>query len=1477
MPNALSIMPPSPAQVMDLKPPAAPAAPAMREFGDAKLTRQFLYDDTLKAAQNIQPLSDDKYTLQLSDVDWMDPDRFSRKQRKEAILKGETLARRMKGTWNLIDNITGQPIERRQQVIARIPYLSSMGTFVHRGSEYTVNHQQRLKPGVFARVMDNGQIESHFNVPPGKGVSHRYFIDPAKGVFKMRLHQAEMPLMPLLQALGATDQEVRSAWGNDLFATNYAHNDAGVVKKLAQRLLRRDEQDGDEGTTRQRLVAAFNRMELDPEVTSRTLGQPFNRVTKEAILAATKKLLAVSKQEAEPDDRDNLAYQTFYGPEDLFRERLERDHGNLRKALFRKIAAAGTLAKMPSGALTPQVEQVLLGSGLAQAIEEINPAEVFDKQSRITRMGEGGIPSLDSIPDEARSVQTSHFGFIDPVRTPESFRAGIDLNMTHAARKGRDGRVYTQVRDRQGKLVWKAPQDLADSVFTTPDALTWDTKRVPVFKGGKFDYATRDQIDFVFPDFESASFSPLDNMVPFKSATKAGRAGMGSRYLTQALPLSGAEAPLVRSGRKPGGRYSSFEEEYGRHMGAVAADRPGRVLDVRDGVVRVKYDDGSTEDVELYQHHPFNRKTYLHQTATVQPGQTFKQGDLLARSNYTDDKGVTALGINARVAYLPYEGYNFEDATVISESMAKRMASEHMYQHDLEVTPKHRTGTKSYVSLFPTKFDRKTLDKLDEHGTIKAGETVEYGQPLILAAKEREYAHNKIHKKRQPGFTDESVVWEHHDPGVVTDVVRGKSGPVVLVKSVSPMQVGDKMSGRFGDKGVVAAIVPDSKMPHDKDGNPFEVLLSPDGTITRTNPIQNIEAALGKIAAKTGKPIAVPDFDQVADLNAWAQQQLTTHGLKDTEDVIWPEHGTKVGNIGTGNRFFMKLHHTAESKGQGRGSGAYSSDETPAKGGQTGSKRVALMDINALMSHGATENLRDVGLVRGQKGEDWWLQFMSGNKPAPPKVPQVYEKFVNQLKAAGINVVTSGHQSQVMALTNRDIDALAGNRVIKSGDTVNFDKNLKPVAGGLFDERLTGGHNGKQWAAIELPEPMPNPVMEEPIRRILGLTQKQYESVLGGDEPIVGHGTGPHAIASALGDLDVDRELTKVRAQYHSSRKTARDEAVRKWGYLSAAKKLGIHPRDWVLNRAPVLPPAFRPVSVLGDSGIPLVSDANYLYKELLEATRNYGDAKNELGPNHIGPERLAIYHAFKAVTGLADPVHPKLQEKGVRGVLKDVFGTSPKFGTVQRKLVSSTVDNVGRAVIVPNPDYDMDTIGVPENQAFEVYQKFIVRRLKRRGLPIREALRHVRDRSDLAKNILQEEMEDRPVYVNRAPVLHKFGIMAFKPKLVRGDVLQVSPLIVKGFNADFDGDAMQFHVPTTDEAVKEAYDRMLPSKSLLSPADFKSPMHVPGQQYQAGLYHATRQHKGGRPRVFRNRQDALAAYARREITAQTPIHIIEG
>ncbi len=499
--------------------------------------------------------------------------------------------------------------------------------------------------------------------------AHKLFLDPATGIFRIKIGQARIPLVPLLKTMGVTDKQLRESWG-DLAAVNQQKSDPQALKKLYERV-RSTGTDTDPEAQAKSVAEAFQQMELDPDVTKRTLGQAFTHVGPDSILATTKKLLAVSRGEQEPDDRDSMAYQSLMGPEDLFAERITKAKNIARNLLWKSTARRG-IDHIPAGVLTSALQNTLTMSGLGQALEEINTAEILDHQSRVTRRGEGGIQDASAIPMSSRSVNPSQLGLIDYLRTPESLSAGIDVRLARNAMKGSDGRLYTKVINaKSGLTETRSANDIADATMAFSGELQSGKPYVNVLQNGKIRTVPRESVDFELPDTES-SFSPLGNMIPFKSMVKGSRSVMGSRFLTQALPLENAEAPYVQSGI-PGQVDRSFEQEYGTHMGALRSAQGGVVTKVAPDSIDVKYDDGTKETHELYNNHPLNRKTLINQTPTVRPGQTFKQGDLLARSNYTDHEGTTALGMNARVAYMPDEGYNYEDAISISESFARRM------------------------------------------------------------------------------------------------------------------------------------------------------------------------------------------------------------------------------------------------------------------------------------------------------------------------------------------------------------------------------------------------------------------------------------------------------------------------------------------------------------------------------------------------------------------------------------------------------------------------------------------------------------------------------------------------------------------------------------------------------------------------------------------------------------------------------------
>lgn len=1444
-----------------------------RDIDDLTAQRNQVFNRALSAFQRLEPVSNDRYTLRLTNVHYKGELKMpTPEEQKQALVKRSTMARPLYGTWELVDNASGKVIDRRNKLVARVPILTDLGTAIYNGVATTTSNQSRLLPGVYVRRQSTGIVEAHINPATRTGRTHHIILDPASSVFYLNVGHAKWPLLPLLKLLGVKESQLREAWGDDLLASNLQRAGRFDLKKLYSRFAqygaappKSDEE------LKEALKNALTRIQLSPDVTQRVLGRPYSNVTPDTYLDATRKILKIHRGEEEPIDRDNLVFQSVWTPEDMLEEKILRYKQPLYKALY-KATLAKSLEKLPTRLMDDAIKDVFSGSsGLSQVIDAINPLQVYEQRVRVTRLGEGGISSVDSIPDEAKGVQGSHFGFIDGILTPESLKAGADLRFTRKARKGRKNKILVPFKNlKTGEIEYLTPQDIYDTPIAFPGKKSRDGDWVYAIWRGKIQDVPISKVKYALPHGEDA-FSAMANFVPMKSAVKGQRAVMASRMLTQALPLVNAEAPYVQVGvpDQPG---KSFEEIYGtKIMGAIRADEDAEVKKVTQNEIVLRTKSGDKR-IPLHRHLPGQSKTGFNQEPVVEPGQIIKKGDLLARSNFTDRDGVSALGVNARVAYLPYRGHSFEDAIVVSESFAKRLTSEHYYQHRLETGQLDKLGRAGFIAAFPKKFNRKQLENIGEDGLIKPGSIVHYGDPLVLATRKRPI--KKGHERAKAGqLEDISIIWKHHSPGVVTDSLVGHRGVNVVVRTEMPLDVGDKIAGRHAGKGVVSKIVPDEEMPVDKDGKPFEVLLNDLGVISRVNPAQILEAALGKIAEKTGKRYKIVDFEDIDSLRDFVERELEKNNISPQEDLFDPVTGKKIRSVTTGNRFIMKLHHTAESKGSGRATTGYTSEGTPARGGEEGSKRVALMHLGALLSSGATKVIKDAALIRGQQNLDYWRKFMAGYSPETPDVPLVHRKFVASLKAAGVNLESKGDRWNIMAMTDDSVANLAGARELKNAQTVDWRKGMEPVRGGLFDPDLTGGPHGNRWSFIRLAEPMPNPVMEQGILSLLNLTADQYRAILAGKLKINGK-TGPEGLRDALSKINVKNEIELLKTRIPKLPASAKNKAVKKLEYLVGAQNTNIHPKDWIMTKVPVLPPIFRPVSVMQGSDVPLVADANYLYKELFEANELLDDLKDKI--SDVGDERLAVYDAYKAVAGLGDPIQTETKQRKVKGMLRQVFGSSPKKSMIQQKILGVPVDLVGRAVISPNPELSMDEVAIPEDKAWQIYKPFIIRNLSRSGVAPFLAAEEWEKRTPRARDAMLKAMKSRPVIIDRAPVLHRYGVMAFWPRLTKNHVLEVSPMIVTGFGADFDGDQMNYHVPVSDEAVEEAIQKLLPSKNLISPASFK--VHqLPKNEFIAGLYLASKPAKKEPPKLFATKKDAIRAWRRGEISINTPIRILSG
>lgn len=351
----------------------------------------------------------------------------------------------------------------------------------------------------------------------------------------------------------------------------------------------------------------------------------------------------------------------------------------------------------------------------------------------------------------------------------------------------------------------------------------------------------------------------------------------------------------------------------------------------------------------------------------------------------------------------------------------------------------------------------------------------------------------------------------------------------------------------------------------------------------------------------------------------------------------------------------------------------------------------------------------------------------------------------------------------------------------------------------------------------------------------------QYDTQLAPPQPEVPvinpEFTGPQAIQRALANLDLGKLEAEQMEVIKRKQASKRPRAVHVLNALEGMKRTGMKPEQFMINSVPVIPAVFRPFSVVGNAFVP--GDANELYKDLIEMRDAYDEERKVLGPRGSGTSLLSLYDTTKAVYGYGEPVKAKTKSRGVSGFLKKVTGTGPKFSYVQRRLLSKPQDNVSRGTITVDPDLSLDEIGVPEEMAWKIYAPYIQRNLVMSGRSLRDALIDVRDRTEFARRMLIKEMQARPVIYSRAPSWHKFNVIAGRPKLIPGDAISINPLVTTGLNADFDGDTLHLHVPSQEESVKEAWDKLMPSKMLFSIRNPDNVVPVPKQELVLGLYTA--------------------------------------
>ena len=1434
--------------------------------------RKMIRQKVLEGLGESFPISSRNKTLELKNLKIQEKD-FSSNDQKTAILRGDTLSEVVKGTIRMRDKDGKVLDEVSNFTVARVPWYTPRHTVIVGGNEYSIANQVRPKPGVYARKRANGILEASFNLKGG--TNFNVSMDPAKGEPQMEYGASKIPLYPVLRKAGLSHDKISRVWGKKLADKNAEKllpKTDRTVDKLYKKVVPTYYQKPD-APTDAKVSDVFRRYtsaQMDPEVNKRTLGRPYANVTPDSLLDASGKVLQIFKNPEAVDDRDNLDFKALNSADDFFKEVITLNARDIARKTAIKMEGTPSLRKaLPSGPFTAGLIKFINTSQLVAVPTQTNPMELVDSATRVTSLGEGGIKTDRAIPMEARQVHVTQIGALDPFRTPESFRAGVDIRAALEVRKDKKGNIYVPVRDvKSNRNKFVRAGEMKESVVAFPGQKLSGTVDALVDGSLRQVPASRVQYQIPHPSF---MYSPTTNLVPFIESMQGNCVVMGSKMQVQALSLVDREAPLVQV-EAPDGK--SFEH----HMAGLinpSAPASGTVAKVDADYIYLKPDKVKTAAPKTYvkipyeQNFPLAAKTMLHHDVKVKKGDSVRKGQQLAESNFTRN-GTLALGKNLSVAYMPYYGANSNDAVVISEGAANKLTSERMYTMVVPRDADLTFNKKRHNVYFGQNYTKKDYDTLDSEGILKPGQKVLPGNPVVLGLRKAPLTSDdillgRLHKSLARPYRENAKTWDHDYEGEVVDVVKTPKRIALTIKTKEPMGLGDKLAGRYGNKGVVSRIVPDDQMIQDESGKPIDVIMTSAGVVSRVNPSQIIETAVGKVAEKTKKPILVPNLSGRNNVK-WAKELLKKHKLKDKETVYDPISGKQIPKVFVGRQYILKLMKSTDTNYSARGLGNYDVNQQPTKGGVQSAKALGKMEFDALVAHNARNILREASTIKSQKNDEYWRAVQLGYPTPPPKTTFAYDKFLNMLTGAGTKVHRDNNRLSLAPLTDDDVKKMSSGEV-RDAKLIKA-KGLQPERGGLFDPAITGGLTGTKWSHVTLAEPIVNPTFREPVRRLLNMTNPQLDDAL--------TEKGGRYIKSQLAKIDLDRKEKDLLKRMKGRTAANLDNDVKQVKYIRALKKQGLTPdKAYVVSKVPILPPVFRPV-LPGRGGQEIIyGDINPLYRDLVYVNNQMKDVKkSKLIPEEEKRLRPTLNQAVGAVYGVNDPVTAKSKARGHKGFLTYISGTNtPKTGYFHSKIMKRSQDMAGRGTIIPDSTLGMDEVGIPEDMLWSMYDKHLVKRLVQNGHTALSANEMVKEKHPAAREILMNETTSRPVLINRAPTLHRYNMVAAYPKVVPGKTIRVNPFVEEGMNADYDGDTMMVHVPSGIKAVEEARGLTL-SNMLYSDKSKKDLLVFPQHEAIMGVAHASQSDKRNTPKVFKTEGDAMKAYKAGKIGLGTRVQI---
>jgi len=993
---------------------------------------------------------------------------------EEAKRRDSTYAVQMYVPTRLINKETGE-IKEMEVFIGDLPLMTDRGTFIINGAERVIVNQIVRSPGVYykSEIDKNGRRTYSASLIPNRGAWLKFETDRNDLVWVRIDKTRKLSAQVLLKALGLSDNEIFDALRHPEYFQKTIEKEGQFSEEEALMELYRKLRPGEPPTVlggQQLLDSRFfdakrydlgrvGRYKLNKKLRLQ-VADTVRVLTPGDILAAVDYLINLEFDIGSTDDIDHLGNRRVRSVGELLQNQVRVGLNRLERIIRERMTVSDAEVLTPASLVNPKplvaaIKEFFGSSQLSQFMDQTNPLAELTHKRRLSALGPGGL-TRERAGFAVRDIHPSHYGRICPIETPEGPNAGLIGSLATHAKVNAYGFLETPFRSvENGRVRFDLPAtymtaDEEDDLQVAPGDTQLDENAyiigpiVPVRYRQEWSTTSSEQVDYV-------AVSPVQivsvatSMIPFLEHDDANRALMGSNMQRQAVPLLKPERPLVGTG---------LEAQAARDSGMVIISKTdGDVVYVDATEIRIRPKAGEKEiKYYLSKYQRSNQDTCLNQKPLVRIGEKVVAGQVLADGSSTEG-GELALGQNIIVAYMPWEGYNYEDAILISERLVQEdvYTSIHIEKYEIEAR-QTKLGPEEITREIPN-VGEDALRNLDEQGIIRIGAWVESGDILVGKVTPKgesdqppeEKLLRAIFGEKARDVRDNSLRVPNGEKGRVVDVrlftrEQGDELPPganmvvrVYVAQKRKIQVGDKMAGRHGNKGIISRILPLEDMPYLADGSCVDIVLNPLGVPSRMNVGQVFECLLGWAGHNMGLRFKITPFDEMYGEES---SRRIVHGkLEEARDETgrkWIYNENEPGKImvydgRTGEAFdrpitigvayMLKLVHLVDDKIHARSTGPYSLVTQQPLGGkaQQGGQRFGEMEVWALEAFGAAYTLQELLTVKSDdmQGRNEALNAIVKGKAIPrPGTPESFKVLMRELQSLGLDIAVHKVETQ---------------------------------------------------------------------------------------------------------------------------------------------------------------------------------------------------------------------------------------------------------------------------------------------------------------------------------------------------------------------------------------------------------------------------------------------------------------------------------